>query len=107
VFFHDIEPSVRQEAVALLCGQSRTPFETPLTYTMQEIQIPKTYVVCTLDRANPPEIQQFAATTGEARTVELECGHSPFLKDAERDVLVKLVVEASGRATTGVCEPHP
>jgi pimeloyl-ACP methyl ester carboxylesterase len=54
--------------------------------------IPSTYVVCTLDRAIPPELQRmFAARASEV--VELESGHSPFASMPGRlaDLLESLV----------------
>ncbi|KAB5582801.1 Alpha/beta hydrolase fold-1 [Coniochaeta sp. 2T2.1] len=101
VFFHDVECSIRKEATALLAGQSRAPFEKELTYTIQEIQIPKTYVLTKLDRAIPPSVQQLAIDVGGCKVVEMECGHSPFLKDTERAVLVQLVVVAAGGIAVG------
>lgn len=95
-FYNDVEDGdVKKYATAYLCGQSRKPFEDPLQYTMQDIKVPKTYVICTDDQAIYSPVQRMIAQAGEAKEVELNCGHSPFLKDAERDMLVKLISKAA------------
>lgn len=63
---------------------------------MQEVMVPKTYVVCADDHVVPPSAQRLAALKGRARKIELACGHSPFLKDGEVDVLVDVISKAGG-----------
>lgn len=94
-FYHDVDDSIKNEAAAYLCRHSRTPFEEPQNYVPGQIKVPKTYVVCLEDRALDPAYQTAAADAWGAKKVELQCGHSPFLKDAERKIVVREIVEAA------------
>jgi pimeloyl-ACP methyl ester carboxylesterase len=95
-FYNDLEESVKVEAAAALCDQSRRPFEEAIRYTMQDVMVPKTYVICKDDHVVPVQTQRLAALTGRARKMELDCGHSPFLKERELDVLVDVISKAAG-----------
>lgn len=79
----------------IVCDQSRRPFETPVQYTAKELKIPKTYIVCTDDRAIPPVVQRMMSQVSGTAEVEIHCGHSPFLKDKETDQLVRIVLTAA------------
>ncbi|KAB5583603.1 Alpha/beta hydrolase fold-1 [Coniochaeta sp. 2T2.1] len=102
VFYHNIEPEARNEAASLLCSASIMPFKVPVVFTMQKVTVPKTYIVCTHDRAIPPEVQRFVAREGGGcKVVEVDSGHSPFLNEAAREVIVRVVVEAHASSGKG------
>jgi pimeloyl-ACP methyl ester carboxylesterase len=46
--------------------------------------IPSTYIVCTQDRAFPPELQREVFAARASEVAELECSHSPFLSQPAR-----------------------
>jgi pimeloyl-ACP methyl ester carboxylesterase len=80
-FFQDCDDSVTEEALARLTRQSLAPFaQAPRRIAWRER--PTTYIVCTEDLATPAEAQR-ARVKGEARTVEFEAGHHPFLSRPE------------------------
>jgi pimeloyl-ACP methyl ester carboxylesterase len=57
----------------------------PFTQAPQRIgwrERPATYIVCTEDLATPAAAQR-ARVRGDARTVEFEAGHHPFLSRPE------------------------
>ncbi|KAI1847713.1 hypothetical protein JX266_006208 [Neoarthrinium moseri] len=58
-----------------------------------EVKAPKIYVVCTNDKCIPALGQQAMANAMGARVIELTCGHSPFLKEAESKELVRLIMD--------------
>lgn len=95
-FYNDIEEDVRDEATRYLCKQSRAPLDEPIAFVGQDITtIPKTYVLCKNDNAIPPSVQQTALSTWNATPVEIEFGHSPFLKQDGREKLVKIISNAA------------
>ncbi|KAF3349299.1 DNA polymerase epsilon subunit B [Verticillium dahliae VDG2] len=99
-FYNDIEDGFRDGAVALLSEQSKRPFTDVVDFLASDLEIPKIYVVCKNDNAVPFAFQQFMAQASGAEIVELDCGHSPFLREEERRQIVDLIIgvsHASGR----------
>lgn len=92
LFFHDCPEA--EAATARLCADSVTVMETALPDTARAESLPRGYVICTDDRAIPPEYQAVMAD-GIALTEHLPCGHSPFLAMPER--LAASIVRMVGR----------
>lgn len=78
LFFGDCDANTQQWALSRLRRQPTTPFAEPVADPAWR-RVRSTYIVCTLDRVMPLELQRgvFAPRTG--RAIELEAGHSPFL----------------------------
>ena len=81
LFFHDCPEA--EATTARLCTDSVAVMETALPDTARAESLPRGYVICTQDRAIPPEYQSVMAD-GIALTEHLPCGHSPFLAMPER-----------------------
>ncbi|KAH6687039.1 Alpha/beta hydrolase fold-1 [Verticillium dahliae] len=94
-FYNDIEDGFRDGAVALLSEQSKRPFTDVVDFLASDLEIPKIYVVCKNDNAVPFAFQQFMAQASGAEIVELDCGHSPFLREEERRQIVDLIIGVS------------
>lgn len=59
---------------------SQDAFETPCQFIASDIIIPKTFVLCTKDKAFPPEKQELLVQSiPDMKCVKLDTGHSPFL----------------------------
>jgi pimeloyl-ACP methyl ester carboxylesterase len=81
LFLQDCDEEATEGALARLTRQSLAPFgQAPRRIGWRER--PASYVVCTEDLATPAEVQR-RRVRGEARTVEFEAGHHPFLSRPE------------------------
>lgn len=93
IFYHLCPPDVAGRAVARLCPQADQPLVDPVRLTEARFgALPKTYIICTEDRAIPPSRQRFlAARRPETRVLELKSDHSPFYSctSALADMLVR------------------
>lgn len=77
LFLQDCDEEATEGALARLTRQSLVPFtQAPRLIGWRER--PATYIVCTEDLATPAEVQR-RRVQGDARTVEFEAGHHPFL----------------------------
>ncbi|KXJ96637.1 Alpha/beta hydrolase fold-1 [Microdochium bolleyi] len=97
--YHDIDHARASEAVALLQRQSRRDLEGPAVCKSADIHVPKRYIACRNDRVIGHTAQlQFAQEAGAEVVAELDCGHSPWLRDdgirAIVDAVVKLINQA-------------
>ncbi|KAB5585530.1 hypothetical protein GE09DRAFT_1210139 [Coniochaeta sp. 2T2.1] len=101
VFYHEIDPGTTNEAASLLCSASIMPLKVPVEFTMQKVTVPKTYVVCTQDSAISPNVQRFVAGEGGCKVAVVDNGHSPSSKEATREVIVRVVVEAHASSGKG------
>jgi pimeloyl-ACP methyl ester carboxylesterase len=82
LFFGDCDAATQSWAVKQLRPQPAAPFSEAVTQPAWRA-IASTYIVCTQDRALPPELQRlFAAQASDVR--ELAASHSPFLSQPER-----------------------
>ena len=80
-FLQDCDEETTEAAVARLTRQSIVPFtQAPRRIGWRER--PATYIVCTEDLATPAEVQR-RRIQGNARTVDFEAGHHPFLSRPE------------------------
>ncbi|HZG19365.1 MAG TPA: alpha/beta fold hydrolase [Herbaspirillum sp.] len=80
-FMQDAPHAVASWAVPQFRAQALAPLLAPVQLTPERYgQVPKSYIVCTRDRAIEPVLQRRMATrAGCARVKELASDHSPFL----------------------------
>lgn len=79
VFYHDCPPEVAAAAAARLCPQPVLPQETSL-WPVAATKLPRHYIICSQDRAIPPEYQAQMASDLPPRAIStLDASHSPFL----------------------------
>jgi pimeloyl-ACP methyl ester carboxylesterase len=80
-FLQDCDEETTAAAVSRLARQSIVPFtQSPRRIGWRER--PATYIVCTEDLATPAEVQR-RRIQGDARVVDFEAGHHPFLSRPE------------------------
>jgi pimeloyl-ACP methyl ester carboxylesterase len=92
-FLQDCDADTTEEAVARLTRQSLAPFgQAPSRVGWRER--PTTYIVCTEDLATPADVQR-GRVRGDARVVEFEAGHHPFLSRPE-DFAKAIAAELTG-----------
>ena len=90
-FMQDCDEETVTEALKRLTRQPLAAFEqAPRSVAWREK--PSTYVVCTEDRATPPEAQRGYARRAD-RVVELLSGHHPMLSRPE--LLARVLAEAA------------
>jgi pimeloyl-ACP methyl ester carboxylesterase len=77
LFFADCDESTFAEALTRASPQSQVAFGQPVRRVAWR-EVSSTFVVCTEDRAIPAAGQRTHAAKA-TRTVELACGHHPFL----------------------------
>ena len=94
-FYNDLDDDVKAEAAALMCEQSRTPFEAVINYAPSQIKVPKIYILCKEDETVPPIAQELAVKMFEAEVVEVQSGHFPFLKESTKQTVVDVIVKAA------------
>ena len=78
LFFGDCDANTQQWAVGRLRPQPTAPFAEPIEDPAWR-HIRSTYIVCTLDRVMPLELQRGLFAPRTSRAIELEASHSPFL----------------------------
>ncbi|KAH9904558.1 alpha/beta-hydrolase [Xylariomycetidae sp. FL2044] len=61
IFYNDLPEGDRKQYMAGLLYQSQTSLTTAVDYIAADLEIPKTYVVCTEDQGVPPAAQQAMA----------------------------------------------
>ncbi len=81
LFFQDCDDGTFAEALNRAVPQSLVAFGQPVRRVAWR-EVPSTFVVCTEDRAIPVAHQRAHAAKA-TRTVELACGHHPFLSQPE------------------------
>ena len=77
-FYADVDSEIAERASSMLRSLPIGSFEPGKGEAWARIK--STYVVCTADAAIHPERQRQMASLAD-RTVEWECGHSPFFSD--------------------------
>jgi pimeloyl-ACP methyl ester carboxylesterase len=81
LFLQDCDEEATDGALARLTRQAAVPFtQSPRRVGWRER--PTTYIVCTEDLATPADAQR-RRVRGDARLVEFEAGHHPFLSRPE------------------------
>mgnify|MGYP005989706659 CR=1 FL=1 len=82
LFYHDCSDEAVAFAEAHLCPQAIRPQEEPVSLSGRAEALPRSYIVCSEDRAIPPEYQrQMARALPPEDVFELPLSHSPFLAD--------------------------
>ncbi|MBI1415902.1 MAG: alpha/beta fold hydrolase [Limimaricola sp.] len=80
-FYHDVVPTTARWAVGQLGPEPIGPQETPFGPLPE---VPRAYVICSADRAIPPEAQrEMTAGWPSHSVVTLPTSHSPFLADPD------------------------
>lgn len=79
LFYHDCPADDVALAHRRLCAQAIAPQETPIPDTSRAEALPRHYIICTDDRAIPPDYQASMAARLPADHVHrLPTSHSPF-----------------------------
>lgn len=96
-FMHDAPHAVAAWAAPQFRPQAIAPIVTPVQVSQARYgAVPKSYIVCTRDRAIDPVLQRvMAARSGCGRVKELDSSHSPFLSRPTEtaELLHRLVTE--------------
>jgi pimeloyl-ACP methyl ester carboxylesterase len=96
-FMHDAPHAVAAWAAPQFRPQATAPIITAVDVSAERFgAVPKSYIVCTRDRAIDPVLQRvMAARSGCARIKELDSSHSPFLSRPTEtaEMLHRLVTE--------------
>jgi pimeloyl-ACP methyl ester carboxylesterase len=81
LFLQDCDEATTEEALSRLTRQSLVPF-TQSPHQIGWRERPATYIVCTEDLATPANVQRLRVR-GDARVIDFEAGHHPFLSRPE------------------------
>jgi pimeloyl-ACP methyl ester carboxylesterase len=81
LFYADCEAATAERAASQLCPEPLAVAATPLRLSAERWgSIPRSYILCTQDRAISPTAQRaMVAAVGVDQVVELTSSHSPFL----------------------------
>ncbi|KIL85327.1 hypothetical protein FAVG1_11282 [Fusarium avenaceum] len=92
-FYHDTTSEVADKAVSDCVPQSTASLETPSEFVATDISVPRTYVVCEIDRCIPMQGQlAMAGAMGDGVSVErINAGHVPFLNEEALPKIVEIV----------------
>ena len=91
LFFADCDEDTFTEALTRAAPQSQVAFGQPVRRVAWR-EVRSTYVVCTEDHAIPAAGQRAHAAKA-TRTVELACGHHPFLSQPE--ALARIIADSA------------
>lgn len=81
---------------SLLVPQCQDAFDIGIPHDMRDPHIPVYYIVCTNDKAFPPDLQrECAAGVKGVKVLEIESGHAPFLSQVDRFVGLITRISAS------------
>lgn len=95
-FFYSDMPAVQQDDAweRLLKAHSRASLCAFPKFIASDVVVPKTYVLCELDKAVEPAHQEMFTQIGKFdRVVRIEAGHTPLVSVPGR--IVDIVVEAA------------
>lgn len=97
VFYSDLTPQQIDEIwPSVVKTHSLRNYNSFPEFVDQDINVPKTYVLCEDDMVLPVEYQAyFIGNGGYEDVVRLPCGHFPFLKMPQ--MLVKIICEVTER----------
>lgn len=107
VFYHDVEPAEREQAISQLLQSPASTQTTPITH-LAYLYHPVSYLYCTEDQALPYGVQQmmvrnvckqYGVSFAEHH---LNASHSPFLSMPERVLeVVQQIAEDNQRRQIG------
>lgn len=101
LFYHDCPPEAVAEALRSLCPEPILPQKTVLALTERSASVPQHYILCSEDRAIPPQVQAAMVAGWPAGSVsKLATSHSPFL--AAPAALADRLVAIAAQAPIGV-----
>ncbi len=91
LFYHDCAVQDQERALRNLLYQPIRPLLSRAKFSVDGLgAVPKTYIVCTQDKACSPEFQRQLASNQNIKNIEeLHCSHSPFL--SQPSALVSLL----------------
>ncbi|KAI1394285.1 alpha/beta-hydrolase [Hypoxylon trugodes] len=81
--YSDLSRDEAEYWASKIVDQSYAVQETKMALAAYEY-IPSTYLICTNDKALPPEIQEVCAKTAGAKVLKIDSGHSPMLDRTEQ-----------------------
>jgi hypothetical protein len=98
VFYNDVPKSMADELTSKLVHQSKSSFNTPLTYPAYQ-EIPVSYLLCEQDNAIPLAAQKAMAEIGGPTVVSHVCtaSHSPMLSMPGK--VVEVIRSSAGEIT--------
>jgi len=96
LFYGDCTAAASEEAIRLLVPEPVGPASTPVHITAERWgSVPRSYIVCTQDRAISPASQRaMIASVGVDRVIEMDTSHSPFLSQPEQ--LAAVLIDLKG-----------
>lgn len=92
-FYHDVDPVIADAAINFICCDAPIQIAGGVTECTAEAwgSVPRTYIMCTEDRAIKPNLQRKFIEDADAKfpanktdVMELASAHSPFLNMPER-----------------------
>jgi pimeloyl-ACP methyl ester carboxylesterase len=89
LFYADCDPTTQAWAMGNIRPQCGAPFTQAVEHPAWK-EIRSTYLVCSSDRAMPPDWQRGLFAPRLNRVVEMDSGHSPFL--SQPGVLAEILV---------------
>ena len=97
VFYGDCDPETASWALERLAPHNAVAFSEPVAQPAW-LTIPSTYIVCTQDRAVPPDMQRTVFAPRAGHVLELATSHSPFLSQPKllAETLAAVVAQRSG-----------
>ena len=86
LFYGDCTVEASERATRLLVPEPVGPASTPVHVTAERWgSVPRSYIVCTQDRAiSPAQQRAMIASVGVDRVIEMNSSHSPFISQPER-----------------------
>jgi pimeloyl-ACP methyl ester carboxylesterase len=86
LFYGDCTVEASERATRLLVPEPVGPASTPVHVTAERWgSVPRSYIVCTQDRAiSPAQQRAMIASVGVDRVIEMDSSHSPFISQPER-----------------------
>lgn len=91
LLYSGIDKSLAQMAMDITVPQSLISNISPCAHGTSEIVAPKIYLAAQNDLIVPYEGQKAMAHAAGAEIVELECGHSPFMKERETSMILDVI----------------
>jgi hypothetical protein len=91
VLYNDATQTKLQMCSQSTVKQSLRSFKTGCAYASGDVKVPKTYFVTKEDQAIPYAGQMAMAQGAGAQIIELNSGHSPFLKREETEKILETI----------------
>ncbi|KAK8052044.1 hypothetical protein PG993_003429 [Apiospora rasikravindrae] len=94
-FYNLLPRAERAEMGRWLVHQSKASKNASAHFVAGNVDVPKTYVVCTKDNIFPAPAQKALAQASGCKIVEIESDHSPFLSEGPRSELLQVISSAA------------